>query len=167
MGSESVSAGAPSRHRGKVSRIFNLDRIEWACAILLSAAVLFLMIVRATHAGALWRDECDSVQVAQMPRFSEFLANLHFTAFPILFPAILRVYITLFEASDYALRGFALCVGVGFIAATWFYSISVNRQAPSLLLGLIGLNSNFLVEGMSARGYGLGVVLLVVAVALT
>ncbi len=102
-----------------------------------------------------------------MPRFSEFLANLHFTAFPILFPAILRVYITLFEASDYALRGFALCVGVGFIAATWFYSISVNRQAPSLLLGLIGLNSTFLVEGMSARGYGLGVVLLVVAVALT
>jgi len=36
-----------------------------------------------------------------------------------------------------------------------------------LALALIGLNSNFLIEGMSVRGYGLGAVLLIVAVAFT
>jgi len=32
---------------------------EWIVAILLSATVLFVFFVRATHAGGLWREECD------------------------------------------------------------------------------------------------------------
>jgi hypothetical protein len=143
-----------------------LERIEWLVAILLSLTVLFLLIVRATHAGALWRDECDSVQLAQMPRFADMLANLHFTAFPILFPTTIRIYSSLFGASDFAFRAFTLLVGVGFIAATWFYSLSINRQPPLLLLAVIGLNSNFLTEAMSIRGYGIGVVLLIMAITL-
>ena len=166
MSSKSVSARAPAPRGERISRILDLDRIEWVFAVLLSVAVLFLMVVRTTHGGALWRDECDSIQLSQMPRFSDLLANLHFTAFPILFPTILRGYMSLFGASDFALRGFALLVGIGFVAASWLYSTSLNRQAPLLLLGLIGLNSNFLLEGMAVRGYGLGVVLLVVSVTL-
>ena len=167
MKPERAPARAPSAQREKGWRTLDLDRIEWLCAIFLSAAVLFLIVVRVTHAGPLWRDECDSVQLAQIPRFTDFLAYLHFTAFPILFPALLRVYMGLFGASDFALRAFALCVGVGFVAATWFFSTTVNRQAPLLALALIGLNSNFLIEGMSVRGYGLGAVMLIVAVAFT
>lgn len=167
MNPKSVSARAPAPRGGRISRTLDLDRIEWILAILLSSAVLFLMVVRTTHGGALWRDECDSVQLSQIPRFSDLLANLHFTAFPILFAAILRGYMSLFGGSDFALRGFALLVGIGFVAATWFYSVSLNRQAPLFLLGLIGLNSNFLVEGMAVRGYGLGAVLLIVCLTLT
>ena len=41
-----------------------IKHAEWTVAILLSATVLFLLLVRATHAGALWRDECDSVALS-------------------------------------------------------------------------------------------------------
>src|SRR6266545_5161727 len=33
-------------------------RAEWIVAALLSAMAVFLLIVRVTHAGPLWRDEC-------------------------------------------------------------------------------------------------------------
>jgi hypothetical protein len=161
MGSKSASAGASSLGQARLSRI-GLERIEWACAILLSATVLFLLIIRTTHAGALWRDECDSVQLAQMPRFADLLANLHYTAFPILFPITVRGYIALFGAGDFALRCFGLAVGIAFIIAAWFYSLRTSRQPPLVLLGLIGLNTNFLTAGTWVRGYGIGSVLIVI-----
>ena len=40
---------------------------EWTVAILLSLLVMFLLLVRVTHAGGLWRDECDSLELARMP----------------------------------------------------------------------------------------------------
>jgi hypothetical protein len=43
-----------------------LKKIEWAIAILLSVTVLFFLVVRATHAGGLWRDECGTMQLAGM-----------------------------------------------------------------------------------------------------
>src|SRR5438270_5724083 len=143
-----------------------LKRLEWALAILLSAVVLLLLIVRTLHIGALWRDECDSVQLAEMPRLSDLFANVHFTSFPVLFPLIIRGYTTVFGGSDFALRSFGLAVGVVFIGATWYFSLTTSRQPPLLLLGLIGLNTTFLIVGTWIRGYGIASVLLVVVTAL-
>ena len=148
----------------QVSRFAALESIEWILAIVLSATVLFLLIVRATHVGALWRDECDSVYLAQM-RFADLLANLHYTAFPILFPITVRGYTALFGADDFALRCFGLAVGIAFVIAAWFYSLSTSRQPPLVLLGLMGLNTNFLTAGTWVRGYGIGSVLIVVTTA--
>ena len=144
-----------------------LKRGEWILAIVLSAIVLFLLIVRTTHAGALWRDECESVQWARMPRFADVLANFHYGSFPILFPTIVRTYTTLFGASDLSLRFFGLAVGIAFIGAAWFQSRSITGQVPLLLLALVGLNPNFLTAGTWVRGYGVGSVLIVLAFSLT
>jgi len=149
------------------SNLSPLERAEWIVAVLLSAVVLFLLIARITHAGALWRDECDSVQLARMPTFSDVFENLQYTSFPILFPIVVRLYTTLFGTSDVALRCFGLAVGIFFLFAAWFHSRSVTREAPLLLPALIGLNATFLTAGTWLRGYGLGSVLLVLGFSLT
>ncbi|MEP7014118.1 MAG: hypothetical protein ABI925_01625 [Verrucomicrobiota bacterium] len=148
-------------------KIVYLDRIEWIIAILLSAIVLFWLIARTTQAGPLWRDECDSLQLARMPRFADLLENLHYTSFPLLFPVIVRAYTTLFGTSDIGVRYFGLAVGVLFLGVAWFQSRSINREVPLLLPALIGLNVNFLTAGLWLRGYGLGCVLIVLAFVLT
>ena len=97
-----------------------LKNAEWTMAIVLSALVLFLLFVRATHAGALWRDECDSLELARMPGFSDILHNLKFTSFPILFPTTVRFFTAVFGTTDASLRCFGLLVGVCLLAVGWF-----------------------------------------------
>ncbi|HEV2045147.1 MAG TPA: hypothetical protein VGQ95_00965 [Chthoniobacterales bacterium] len=144
-----------------------ITRVEGAVAILLSIAVLFLLFVRATHAGGLWRDEAESVQIARMPQFTDVLQDLQYSSFPLLFSVILRTYTTLFGVSDVSLRYFGLAVGIFFLGVAWLHSRSVTREFPLLLPALIGLNANFLTAGTSVRGYGIGSVLVVLAFTLT
>jgi hypothetical protein len=144
----------------------SIKTAEWTVAILISALVLFLLIVRATHAGALWRDECDSLELARMPRFADILHNLKFTSFPILFPATVRLFTTLFGTSDAALRCFGFLVGAAFVAAAWFNARSCGNL-PLILPALVGLNVTFLTVGTWIRGYGLGSVLVTLSFGLT
>jgi len=139
---------------------------EWVAAILLSALVLLLLLVRATHAGALWRDECDSVELARMPAFADIVANLKFTSFPILFPTTVRVFIMLFGTSDAGLRCFGFLVGVGLLVVAWFNARS-RGDVPLILPALVGLNVTFLTVGTWIRGYGLGSVLVTLSFGLT
>jgi len=148
-------------------KIARIQRIEWIVAVLLSAVILFLLIARMTHAGPLDRDESDSLQLARMPRFSDVLENLQYTAFPILFPTTLRTYTTLFGTSDTSLRFFGFAVGLLLLGVVWLYSRKVNREVPLLLPALIGLNASFLTTGGWVRGYGLGSVFVIVAFVLT
>src|SRR5213075_1264230 len=136
-------------------------------AILLSAAVLFVFFVRATHAGGLWRDECDSVELARLPTFADVLHNLKFTSFPILFPTTIRLFTNLFGTSDATLRAFGFLIGVGFLAVAWFNARENRGDVPLLLPALAGLNLTFLTDGTWIRGYGLGAVFVVLAVGLT
>src|SRR6266480_139622 len=168
-----VAIGADEGRPGSIServrdrKLVYIKRMEWVVALLLSATVLFFIIARTVNAGALWRDECDSLQLARMPTFADLLEHLHFTAFPILFPTTVRTYTTLFGTTDIALRCFGLAVGILFLGAAWFQSRILNCGAPLVLPALIGLNVNFLAAGLWLRGYGLGIVLLILAFALT
>lgn len=140
---------------------------EWIVAILLSATVLFVFFVRATHAGALWRDECDSVALARLPTFADVLHNLKFTSFPILFPTAVRLFTNLFGTSDASLRCFGFLVGFALLAVAWFNARKTNGDVPLILPALLGLNITFLTVGTGIRGYGLGGVLVVLAFGLT
>jgi hypothetical protein len=140
---------------------------EWIVAILLSATVLFVFFVRATHAGGLWRDECDSVELARLPTFADVLHNLKFTSFPILFPTTIRIFTNLFGTSDATLRCFGFLVGVALLAVAWFNARTNQLEVPLILLALAGLNITFLTDGTWIRGYGLGSVLLIFAFGLT
>ena len=139
---------------------------EWAAAILVSATVLFVFYIRATHAGALWRDECDSVDLARLPTFADVVHNLHFTSFPILFSTTIRLFTDLFGTSDAALRAFGFLIGVVFLLVAWFIA-RTNHNVPLILPALAGLNLTFLIDGTWIRGYGLGCVLLLLAFGLT
>jgi hypothetical protein len=140
---------------------------EWIVAILLSATVLFVFFIRATHAGGLWRDECDSVELARLPTFTDVLHNLKFTSFPILFPTTIRVFTNLFGTSDATLRAFGFLIGVALLIVAWFNARVNRRELPLILPALFGLNLTFLTDGTWIRGYGLGSVLLILAFGLT
>ena len=139
---------------------------EWIVAILISAMVLILLIVRATHAGALWRDECDSLELARMPTFSDIVHNLKFTSFPILFPTTVRLFTTLFGTSDTALRCFGFLVGASLLIVAWVNARGC-ADVPLILPALVGLNVTFLTGGTWVRGYGLGSVLVTLSFGLT
>lgn len=138
-----------------------IKRAELILGILLSATVLFLLVVRATHVGPLWRDECDSIQTARLPTFGDVTKNFQYDSFPLPFLATIRAYTTLFGESDASLRLFGLLVGVALICAGWFNSRSVSADTPLVFLTLAGLNTTFLIWGTTVRGYGLGSVLIV------
>ena len=140
---------------------------EWIVAILLSVLVLFLLLVRVTHAGGLWRDECDSLELARMPNLADIVHNLKFTSFPILFPITVRFFTNLFGTSDTSLRCFGFVVGAALVAVAWFNSRSSRGGVPLILPALLGLNATFLTAATFVRGYGLGSVLVTLAFGLT
>jgi len=142
-----------------------LNRTERAVAALLSATVLFLLIVAASHAGALWRDECNSIQLARMSNLAEVRENYSFESFPVLFPIILRGFTDLFGTSDTALRMFGCVVGVTLLVVAW-WNARVFQTVPLLFPPLIGLNTIFLVWGITVRGYGLGTALIALGLGL-
>ena len=112
---------------------------EWIVAILLSATVLFLLIVRSTHTGGLWRDECDSLELARLPTFADVLHNLKFTSFPILFPTIVRVFTSLFGTSDASLRCFGFLVGAALLGVALPGALRAMRRDPRIASGPIVL----------------------------
>src|SRR5437763_15298250 len=91
-----------------------LVSLELITAAALSLLVVLLIIVRATHVGARWRDECGAVEFAQM-KFADLLSNLQFTAFPLVFPAAIRIFIGLFGARTFAVRAFGALVSIAFV----------------------------------------------------
>ena len=124
-----------------------LKYAEWVVALVLSATIIFLLIVRAMHAGGLWRDECAVVQLARMPSVSDIFHNFQHEAFPPLFPLIVRAYTILFGSTDLVLRIFGLCVGCLLIAAFWINARSLSSDVPLIALGLTSLNTTFFVWG--------------------
>jgi hypothetical protein len=142
-----------------------LKRAEVALAVVLSATVIFLLAVRVTHAGALWRDECAVANLAQMPSVSDVAQNFQHEAFPLPFPLLLRGYMSIFGNSDVALRAFGFAAGLLVICALWLSSFFLQREAPLVSLAVLGFNITYLVWGTTLRGYGLGSAFIILAFA--
>ena len=140
-----------------------LKRADWIVAVLLSVLSIFLLVVRITHAGALWRDEVAVVNLARMPSVPEIAANFQHEAFPVPFPLFVRAYTNLFGTSDPALRTFGFIAGLAVLTAIWVSARLVSRGPPVLAFALLGLNTTFLFWGTTVRGYGFGSALIVLA----
>jgi hypothetical protein len=164
MNSELREIAAQSSPPRKIDII---TALELFTAVLLTAAVIFFLVLRATNAGALWRDEAASLQLAQFPTVTDIAANFQHEAFPVPFPLLIRTYIAVVGGSDASLRWFGFAVGVALIAAGWFNSRAVADRRPLLFLSLFGLNATFLLWGTSLRGYGIGCVFLVLTIGFT
>jgi hypothetical protein len=146
-----------------VTRTVFLKRAEWIVAALLSATAIYLLVVRATHAGALWRDEVAVVNLARMPSITEITRNFQHEAFPVPFPIFVRAYTNTFGTGDLALRTFGFIAGCAVLAAIWMSARLIGRAPPLVALALLGLNTTFLFWGTTVRGYGFGSALIVLA----
>jgi len=144
-----------------------IRRIEFLIGILLSLIAVAFISIRATHAGGLWRDECDSVATATMPTFSELLHYFQFDSFPLPFALVLRGYVAVAGNNDTSMRVFGALVGLSLLLIGWWYARRLRTGAPLIFLAFAVLNPTFLIWGTTVRGYGLGCVIIVFALAAT
>ncbi len=125
---------------------------EWFLAVALTITVVLLHGFFLTRVGGLWRDEVNSLNVAQ-GSWSQISRD----SFPILFPALLRAWSALgFGTSDFSLRAFGVLLGLGITAAFWRSAWWLRRRPPLWPLVLVSLNGWVIYYDASLRAYGLG-----------
>lgn len=135
-------------------------------AVALAGTVLsaFLLVLTAMYAGPLWRDETNTLNVAQMPSLKDLWSNLPFESFPPLWPLLLRGCDFLgLAGSDASIRVLALYVGLVFLVSLWLCSRWMGARAPILSVALLGCLPAFVFMMGSNRAYGLGSCLLVLS----
>lgn len=136
-------------------------KVAGSVALSSTLLIIYLHIVFGTHAGALWRDEVSSLEVATMRTFTEMWSNLCFDSFPALFFLVLRLVAGVpATVSDAALRVFGVSIGFLVLAMIWLNSWWLRLGFPLLSLALIGLNPMIIRYGDSLRAYGLGIALI-------
>lgn len=131
-------------------------------AVLLTALVAAALHVRfVTHVGGFWRDETNSIHLANLPSFAEVLGFLDYDSFPILFFAVLRGWSGVFGSdNEAALRALGCLTGFAVLGALFFNARAFGIRWPVLSLALIGLNPMLIRYGDSTRAYGLGIFLI-------
>jgi hypothetical protein len=145
----------------------NLAKMEWVTALLIVLWLVILHLMVLQHAGALWRDEVNTVYVAGQSSLGDTLASLHFDSFPALFPLLLNVWIKLgLGSTDTGLRVFAFLPAVGLVGMLWWTVRQFGGRLPLISLVLVGLSPTFFRYASGVRAYSLGVVTLLLAMGL-
>lgn len=136
-----------------------------AAGIVFSAATLYLQLVYWRGAGPPWRDEIDTLSVAQSP-WPHFFDRLEFSPFPMLWPLVVRGWTSLFGDATRSLRTLGLIVAISLLAAIWFAMRTLGARAPMLAIALGGAAATVVRYGGSLRAYGFGAVLGLLSMAL-
>src|SRR5260370_14592229 len=90
--------------------------LETVVAMVATGWVATLLILTMLNAGPLWRDETNTINVAQMPSLKEMWSNMSFESFPALWLLLLRGWSLLGMAdSDAGIRVLVLFVGLFFL----------------------------------------------------
>lgn len=138
-----------------------LQIVEWTIACTVTLAVIFFHASFARHAGGLWRDEVNSVRLAQDTSWQALKADMHFDSFPPLFTILSHAWIALVGLSILHLRALGLLIALVTLSLGW---VSVWRAAykPPLVMlipfGFFGFSYLF---GDGIRPHGFGLLLLV------
>lgn len=134
------------------------ERLPVAIGVVLTLAIVALSVEFQRWAGPLWRDEVNSVNLAQLPSLYEVYANSHLDSFPTAWVLLLSSWVRLgLGESDASLRVLGLVVGLATLATWWWTGRRLGLRAPLLTLLLLGLNPTWVIYGTQVRGYGLGV----------
>src|ERR1051326_4689776 len=64
--------------------------LEPAAAIVATGFIATVLVLITFNAGPLWRDEVNSINVAEMPSLKQLWSNLRFESFPALWLMLLR-----------------------------------------------------------------------------
>ncbi len=138
-------------------------RVEWVTALGLTGVALGLQLVFLLHAGALWRDEANSVETASAASWPAFEQTLEFESFPAAWLGLLRVWMALASDSDDALRIAGALGGVAIVAAIWLAMWRMGRAVPLMSLALLAINPEVVRWSGSVRAWGLGAALALAA----
>ncbi|HEX8281040.1 MAG TPA: hypothetical protein VF551_06665, partial [Chthoniobacterales bacterium] len=142
-----------------------LGRAEFFTAALITLVAVALHVRFVTHVGGLWRDETNSVNLANLASFAEIWRNLDFDSFPILFFAVLRTWTAMWGMeNDAALRALGCMTGLAIIAVLWVNARTMGARWPVLAIALVGLNPMIIRYGDSTRAYGLGILLILLTI---
>ncbi len=137
---------------------------EAVVALAGTAFSAMLLILTAMYAGPLWRDEANTLNVAQMPSLKELWNNMPFESFPPLWPLLLRGCGFLgLAGSDAGIRVLGLYVGLFFLASLWLCARWMGGRAPIVSLALLGSLPAFIFIVGANRAYGLASCLLVLS----
>ena len=137
---------------------------ETAVALAGTAFSAMLLVLTAMYAGPLWRDETNTINMAQMSSLKELWNNMPFESFPLLWMLLLRGCGFLgLAGSDAGIRVLGLYVGLFFLGSLWLCSRWMGRRAPILSIGLLGSLPAFVFVVGANRAYGLASCLLVLS----
>ena len=157
----------PEQPEAIADRTDRLQRVESTVAVLATAVAVLLFLTFFRHAGALWRDEVNSVNVAMTPSFSGMWRQLEFESFPLLWPLLLRGWLVVGSASgDSGLRLLGLLGGLAVPGAVWFAALRLGRRVPLVSLALLAVNPEIVRWSSTVRAWGLGTALAIVTLVL-
>ena len=122
---------------------------------LLTTGSLAVHVHLWASAGGLWRDEVNSVVVANAGSLRQVWQTLPYDSFPVLWHVVLRLWTTL-GTTDPAYRGLGLLAGFTTLVGLWWNARRFGGVAPIVGLLLLGYTASVPVYGDSVRGYGLG-----------
>ncbi len=116
-------------------------------------AVVWLHFFFLLHAGGLWRDEVNLINLSG--RHS--LAEMSKDSFPVLMPLLVSGWTAIgLGQTDLSLRLLGALIGLALPAALWLAAWKIRRAPPLLGLVLLALNSTVIMFGDSLRAFGLG-----------
>lgn len=138
-----------------------LNRLEWLVVTLIALCAIALHVQFVTNVGGLWRDETNSVNLANLPSFRHIWGLLEYDSFPIVFVTVLRIWTAVFGSeNDASLRALGFLIGLGVLGVLFRNARSFGARLPVLSLALVGINPMVIRYGDSTRGYGLGMLLI-------
>ena len=155
-----LQAVPPTMVHRHLGRWLGWAEIGATILLLLAAVVLHFQVW--LHAGALWRDEINSVNLVRLP-ISAVWKNLQYDSFPLLWFMLLKGWTAVFGFSDISTRSMGLVIGLGIVAALWRTSRLVGRKTPLPALAIFAMAPTVLTVGGSVRAYGLGSLLIILA----
>ena len=130
-------------------------RLTWALLIW----ALVLHVAFFVSAGALWRDEANSIQQASLASWRALWNSLEDDSFPILYPALVRLFSSP-STSDTGLRVLGLLTGLSILFSLWFVARLMAARFPVVALAFAAVSPGLIVEGDSVRPYGVSILCL-------
>jgi len=119
------------------------------------------------HAGALWRDEVNSVATAGPPTLAGVWRLLAYDSFPLAWFLALRSWMALgLGDTDVGLRAFGTLGGLMLPLAIWFAMRRLTRSLPLASLALVAVNPEIIRWTASVRAWGVSAALVIVVLVL-
>jgi len=132
---------------------FSLRHPGWLSAALITFVIIGFHFYFLAHAGGLWRDEVNFLNVARRHSLAEMARD----SFPLFMPLAVKFFCAAgFGQAEIYLRLLGIFIGLGCVAGLWAAAWQSRRSPPLISLVLFGLNSTMISFGDSLRPYGLG-----------